>query len=59
MGSNTTVNTASKQTSSWYSQEIVTQKPHVVTTAGRPSGIAATARATATYQKKRNREYIL
>ena len=32
--------------------QIVCKETHVVTTAGRPSGIAATARATATYQKK-------
>jgi hypothetical protein len=31
---------------------LVPRAKHVVTTAGRPSGMAATARATATYQKK-------
>lgn len=42
-------NPTSNQTWSWDNQEIVSQETHVVTTAGRPSGIAATARATATY----------
>jgi len=51
--------TTPQQTWSNDNQEIVEQETYVVTTAGRPSGIAATARATATCEKKNNRWYIL